>query len=69
MLSGGEGWKLIHNVHRHDDRPEFELFDQKRIRWTSITTAAVPGTGQKPSMKLAAWKEKALAFQLPPVRA
>jgi hypothetical protein len=62
-----EGWKLIHNVHRHDDRPEFELFDRKKDPLDKHNLAAEhPERVEALSKKLAAWKEKTLAFQLPP---
>jgi arylsulfatase A-like enzyme len=62
-----EGWKLIHNVHRHDDRPEFELFDQKQDLLDKHNLAAEhPERVKALSKMLAAWKEKTLTFQLKP---
>jgi hypothetical protein len=38
-----DGWKLVHNPHRGDDRPEFELYDHRKDPLNNTNVIAAPG--------------------------
>jgi arylsulfatase A-like enzyme len=61
-----DGWKLVHNPHRGDDRPEFELYDHRKDPLNNtnvIAENAAIAEGLK--AKLAEWREMAERDKLP----
>src|SRR5206468_12069645 len=57
-----QGWKLIHNTRRPSNRPEFELFDEKKdpLNLTDVS-AGHPEIVRRLSGELDAWRKKAVA--------
>ncbi|MEE8170878.1 MAG: sulfatase-like hydrolase/transferase, partial [Phycisphaerae bacterium] len=61
-----DGWKLIHNTRRDDDRPEFELFDHADDPLDQRNLADEhPELVERLAANLTAWRERALAARLP----
>ena len=61
-----EGWKLIHNVLKPDDFPEYELFDHHNdpLNLKNLATEN-PEVVERLSQQLEQWHEQALAARLP----
>ncbi len=61
-----DGWKLIHNTVPEEGAPEFELYDHRQDPLDGNNVAdANPEVVQRLSEALAAWREMAVAAQLP----
>ncbi len=61
-----EGWKLIHNVRKPDDFPEYELFDHHNDPLNLEDLAPEnPEVVERLSQQLEQWHEQALAARLP----
>jgi len=61
-----EGWKLIHNVRKPDDFPEYELFDHHNDPLNLKDLAPEnPEVVERLSQQLEQWHEQALAARLP----
>jgi len=61
-----EGWKLIHNVLKPDDFPEYELFDHHNDPLNLKDLAPEnPEVVERLSQQLEQWHEQALAARLP----
>jgi hypothetical protein len=61
-----EGWKLVHNSKRVDDRPEFELYNHKEdpLNTTNVYDQH-SDIAEKLKTKLKEWHEMAEAGKLP----
>jgi arylsulfatase A-like enzyme len=60
-----DGFKLIHNVHRPEGRPEFELYDHQKDPLDKNDVAAPhPDVVARLSKQLASWREWAQARRL-----
>ena len=61
-----EGWKLIHNVRKPDDFPEYELFDHDNDPLNLKDLAPEnPEVVKRLSQQLEQWHEQALSARLP----
>ena len=61
-----DGWKLIHNVKKPDDFPEYELFDHNKDPLNLKDVAGEnPEVVERLSQQLEQWHERALAARLP----
>ena len=61
-----DGWKLIHNVKKPDDFPEYELFDHSHDPLNLKDVAQEnPEVVERLSQQLEQWHEQALAARLP----
>ena len=61
-----EGWKLIYNVRKPDDFPEFELFDHDNDPLNLKDLAPEnPEVVERLSQQLEQWHEQALSARLP----
>ena len=62
-----DGWKLIHNVQRHEGRPEFELYREREDPLNAKDLAASnPEIVKRLSDHLAAWRAQATDARLAP---
>jgi arylsulfatase A-like enzyme len=61
-----DGWKLVHNPHRGDDRPEFELYDHRKDPLNNTNVIGEnPAIAEGLKAKLAEWHEMAERDKLP----
>jgi arylsulfatase A-like enzyme len=62
-----DGWKLIHNMKRAPDKPEFELFDEQKDPLNLVDLSkSHPDMVQRLARELEAWRRHALASKLKP---
>ena len=61
-----DGWRLIHNVTRNEDEPEYELYDQRAdpLSLRDIT-GAHPAVVERLAAALERWRRRADAARLP----